>query len=89
MMDKWRKDELDHMTCGEVALQVFEAEQEHARASSARARAASELSDAKAALEKLEKRYADNVRHEDHCYITHKELARYLNDRLHKIREED
>lgn len=81
-MDTWRRQELDELTCGEVALQVFGAEQELEEAAEARAKAYVKLSEAQLALNRANEEVAAAAQHERICANEHKALKKYLNDRL-------
>lgn len=83
-MDKWRREELDKLTCGEVALQVFGAEQELEEAAEARAKACVKLSAAQDALNAANDEVNSAAQNERYCSNEYKALKKYLNERLFK-----
>lgn len=82
-MDKWRKDELDNMTCGEVALQVFGAARECEEAADKRAQAYTRMAQIEKELELAKNETAEACREERYALNEHTALKKYLNDRLH------
>lgn len=81
-MDNWRKQELDNLTCGEVALQVFGAEQELQEAAEARANAYYKLAQAQEVLNRINEEVKSASSHERYCNNEYKALKEYLNFRL-------
>ena len=83
-MEIWLKQDLDKKTAGEVALELFEAEQCLCKASDKRAEAAGRVADIKRELERAQEEYNDAAQEENYCYREHKQLKNYLAERLHK-----
>jgi hypothetical protein len=83
-MERWYKEELDKLTCGDVALRVFGAEQEFEKAASARADAFTKVYELKETLERLQELANEAMRHERYCRQEYDGLKRYLNERLPK-----
>lgn len=83
-MESWRKQDLDKMTSGEIALELFEAEQNLCEASDKRAAAACRVADIQRELERAQAEYSDAAQDENYCYKEHKDLKNYLVERLQK-----
>ena len=83
-MDSWRKAELDKLTCGEVALQVFGVEQELEEAAEARAKAYVKMTEAQSALDRATEEVRSASDNERYCSNEYKALKKYLNERLFK-----
>lgn len=81
-MAYWDKEELDKMTCGEVALQVFAAEKELAEAAEVRAEACRKLAAARDVLDAANEKVNQASQVEKYCNDEYKALKKYLNDRL-------
>lgn len=81
-MDSWKRQELDKLTCGEVALQVFGAEQELEEAAEARAKAYVKMAEAQDMLNRASEEVSSASSHERYCNNEYKALKKYLNDRL-------
>lgn len=83
-MENWRRQDLDKKTTGEVALEVFSAEQDLSVASQNRAQAAGRVADIKEELERAQREYNEAAQDENYCYKEHKDLKNYLVERLQK-----
>lgn len=81
-MDFWKKEELDRMTCGEIALEVFRAEKELSEAAEVRAEACRKLAAARDVLDAANEKVNQATHVEDYCSKEYKALKKYLNDRL-------
>lgn len=84
-MESWRKQDLDKMTSGEVALAVFTAEQDLSDASGKRAEAASRVAIIQKELDRAQKEYNDTVQEEKFFYKEHNQLKNYLAERLKEV----
>lgn len=84
-MEYWKRQELDMLTCGEVALRVFGAEQELEEAANARAEACRKLAAARDVLDAANEVVKSAAREEQYCSDEYKALKKYLNERLHKV----
>ena len=80
-MESWRKQDLDKMTSGEVALAVFTAEQDLSESSKKRAEAASKVADIQRELERAQREYNDAAQEENYFY---KELSAKVLDTYNK-----
>lgn len=81
-MNAHSRDELDRMTCGEVALLVFGAESVLSEAAEVRAEACRRLAEAQNAVEAANEKVNSAATVERYCSNEYKALKKYLNDRL-------
>ena len=82
-MERWLKEELDKMTCGEVALRVFGSERELDELSTKRAEAYQRLSQIERELERAKDEVGEACREETSASRELSEVKKYLAERLH------
>jgi chromosome segregation ATPase len=82
-MERLLKEELDKMTCGEVALRVFGAERELDELFTKRAEAYHRLGQIEQELERAKNEVGEACRNETEASRELSEVKKYLSERLH------
>lgn len=83
-MDSWQIEQLNDMTCGDVAIRVHRARKELDQAATERANAASAMIDAERAYERAKELYREKANDERDLSRELRGLESYLEQRLEK-----